>query len=707
MAEPVVIKATLDISGLKAGAEQASAALDKMGQEAARTAKALDAMEAQAEQAAAAAAKIKPLPASAATASRLPAASGKSSGGNFGAGLDDELAKIESLNAAMADLGGKGSEGGLKASRAVASIAPAAEGSLAALGSLAGPLAAVGAAAAAIAATVGAMNALAESAINGVKAQQDMADSIGITVTQMQALTAGADDFGIGPEKMTESLAKLNIMMGEAANGSKEAQASLSKLGITSADDTYSALLKIADATAAAGSASEKVAIASDLFGRGSAQLIPLLNQGAAGLDAMQASALATGQALSPDQVNAALAAWSNLDAAGDQVAGTMQNIKLAMAPVAEAVAAVTQVIAEFGSSGESINAVRQVSVLAGQALIYMARVGLDAISAISGALGIVSKDMEALSRKTAAASLSLAAVSDKLDEPAGKADAVANAVGGIAEEAWKAADAVSDLGDEIDSLASKRAAYLAAQDKGKGFAAEMRRETQERVTGDAGQQALKAAGADQEKAAAALRLATAAAATAKAEKAFKAAQESGIGIDAAGNAVNRARFAEDAVKRAEEAAAIKRNSEARDEDISTKIRQEANVIDSAKGKLSSGMLSDQEAKAYREQIELSTAAIKRLEEARRKNAAVTDLELKAAALKQGPEYEKKKAEAKAEKVDTTPTRGTASAVIAGTVEALRLERGGPADKPELKFLDRIAKAVEKNQNPNLATANF
>lgn len=124
-----------------------------------------------------------------------------------------------------------------------------------------------------------------------------LAKSVGTTVEQLSALRYAANLAGVTQEELGIGLKKLANTAVDASNGVKASEAAFRALGIqvkTSSGELKSTdqlVADIADAFSKAPDSITKTAIATDLFGKSGAKLIPLLNEGRAGLEKLAAEA--------------------------------------------------------------------------------------------------------------------------------------------------------------------------------------------------------------------------------------------------------------------------------------------------------------------------------------------------------------------------------------------------------------------------------
>lgn len=144
-------------------------------------------------------------------------------------------------------------------------------------------------AAAAVAAATTAFAAMTKKTINTMDSMSKMAQSAGVSVEALSRLGFAAELSGSSTEGLATNLVRLTKGMSDAQQGIGEAKKAFDALGmdggsIKTADE---ALLQIADKFQNMPDGAEKTAIAYNLFGRAGAKMIPMLNQGRAGLAAM------------------------------------------------------------------------------------------------------------------------------------------------------------------------------------------------------------------------------------------------------------------------------------------------------------------------------------------------------------------------------------------------------------------------------------
>ena len=165
---------------------------------------------------------------------------------------------------------------------------------------------------AAVAAGIG---TLTRDVVNLGSELQDASDKLGVNAESLQFLKYAAEQTGSSFGTLQTALAFNAKLVGNAARGNKEAADSLKLLGIGAKEFIGVPLDKrlavIATKLASIQDPAERLELALKLLGRGSADLLPLLSQGADGLSKFETEARSLGLFLSKEQVK-------QLDDAGD-----------------------------------------------------------------------------------------------------------------------------------------------------------------------------------------------------------------------------------------------------------------------------------------------------------------------------------------------------------------------------------------------------
>lgn len=140
-----------------------------------------------------------------------------------------------------------------------------------------------------------------KNAVDSLDKLDEAAERLGVSVEDLSALNFAGKMNGLEFEDMTGALTKLSVKMQEAAAGGKEAGALFADVGVKVTDASgkikpaEQVLKEIAERFAGFEDGAAKTALAVDLFGKSGAKLVPLLNGGAAGLEAMRKEAESLG----------------------------------------------------------------------------------------------------------------------------------------------------------------------------------------------------------------------------------------------------------------------------------------------------------------------------------------------------------------------------------------------------------------------------
>jgi len=144
------------------------------------------------------------------------------------------------------------------------------------------------------------LTAFFKSGIDKADELGKLSQKVGVTVESLSALKFAADLSDVSIEQLQTSLVQLAKHAVEAQAGGNESADAFNALGIAVNDaagqlkPTEELLLAVAERFAGMEDGAGKTAIAMRLFGRSGAELIPLLNQGRAGIEALRKEAVIT-----------------------------------------------------------------------------------------------------------------------------------------------------------------------------------------------------------------------------------------------------------------------------------------------------------------------------------------------------------------------------------------------------------------------------
>lgn len=161
----------------------------------------------------------------------------------------------------------------------------------------AGMVAAAGTAAAGLA-------AFTIAAASSAAAVDDASKRTGVGAEALQELRYGAEQSGASFEGLIKAMRALNIAFSDGTGRDKLAGLGLSleELGKMTPDQRFAA---VAEAIKNLGDESQQTAAANEIFGKSGFELLPFLQEGAAGISKMRGEARGLGQVLSADGVSA------------------------------------------------------------------------------------------------------------------------------------------------------------------------------------------------------------------------------------------------------------------------------------------------------------------------------------------------------------------------------------------------------------------
>ena len=211
---------------------------------------------------------------------------------------------------------------------------------------------------------------LGQSAAQTADDISKMSRRLGMSYGELASLSHAADLAGVSMETMAKGATKSDIAMVKAQNGNKAAQASFQALGLSVNDlagmDAADRFAAISDAIGALPTAAQRAAAAVSIFGKSGAELLPLFEMGAGGVNAAAEAARRFGVELTQSQGiatggNAAAAAsfealgLSMKDLSGMNAADRFTAISDAIGALPTAAERAAAAVSIFGQSGSKI----------------------------------------------------------------------------------------------------------------------------------------------------------------------------------------------------------------------------------------------------------------------------------------------------------------------------------------------------------------
>lgn len=159
----------------------------------------------------------------------------------------------------------------------------------------------------------------------------------GLTVERIQELDFAAQQSGTTLEALEKGFLRSTRVVSDAQRGMKSAADTLAALGLTveevEATHPDQLFTRFADALTAVEDPTRRAALAQELFGRAGAELIPLLDAGSAGIEALAAQAQAAGNIMSADAARAAAQFNDSLNLLKQEAMAGVQQAFAALAP--------------------------------------------------------------------------------------------------------------------------------------------------------------------------------------------------------------------------------------------------------------------------------------------------------------------------------------------------------------------------------------
>ena len=182
------------------------------------------------------------------------------------------------------------------------------------------------------------------AATDAISQQNDLAQRLGVTYGELAGLSYAGSLVGVSTEQIGAAMTKAQVAFANAANGSKTATAAFARLGLSVADlnglSAQQQFEAIAQAISELPTEAERAAAAVQIFGRAGAQLLPLFNQGAAGIQAAAAEAERFGLNLTNMQAANVDDMGDSFDRAKAAIQGVINQVVAYLAPAITSVSA-------------------------------------------------------------------------------------------------------------------------------------------------------------------------------------------------------------------------------------------------------------------------------------------------------------------------------------------------------------------------------
>lgn len=164
-------------------------------------------------------------------------------------------------------------------------------------------------------AAIAAVGAMTASFIDSTGTISDNSKKVGMSAEEYQQWSYAAKLSGVEQEKLTALMVKQQKSFSDATEGSKTASDAYRRLGIDIKGlSSGQAFNKVMAALASTTNETERNALANDIFGKSYADLAPLLEEGADGMDNLKQEAIDLGGVMSNDTVAAGEELGDNID---------------------------------------------------------------------------------------------------------------------------------------------------------------------------------------------------------------------------------------------------------------------------------------------------------------------------------------------------------------------------------------------------------
>jgi hypothetical protein len=198
---------------------------------------------------------------------------------------------------------------------------------------------------------------MASAAAESIDTLSKLAQRSGMAYEEIAGLQYAGDLAGVGIDAIGNALAKADKVFVAAANGSKSATEAFSKIGISfdqlNGKTSAERFQLISDALAGMPDTAERTAAAIGLFGKSGAGLLPLFQEGAAGLQAMQAEAKKFGLGLTDLQGKNVEGMNDSFTRAENAIKGVVTQVVANLAPGVEKV---VNMFANFVRDSDGVN---------------------------------------------------------------------------------------------------------------------------------------------------------------------------------------------------------------------------------------------------------------------------------------------------------------------------------------------------------------
>lgn len=224
-----------------------------------------------------------------------------------------------------------------------------------------------------------------QSRIGDLAGVADKAMQTGLSGAFLQKLEFAADQSGVSAETLTGGIKKLTLMIGQAANGSKEAADTLKSFGLSAKElrslSPEQQFMRIADKISDIPSAAGRAAAAVKVFGKSGIEMTTLFAGGLDDITKLMQDAKDIGIGLDDEQLAQIAAADDSLQKMYASVGAMVDQVAVGLAPAFEAVSEkVTGLIGPVTNLFDAFNNLDNKWTWAGDTLVAAFDVAMETI---------------------------------------------------------------------------------------------------------------------------------------------------------------------------------------------------------------------------------------------------------------------------------------------------------------------------------------
>lgn len=299
------------------------------------------------------------------------------------------------------------------------------------------------------AAIVAAVGATVAAAVKFGSEMHTMSQRTGISAEALAKLKYAAEQSGASFESLTSGLKFLSRNMADAAGGTGEAAQAFKALGISVKDaegnlrPANEVLLEAADKLKGVENDTQRTALALKLFGRGATELIPMLREGAAGIEKLGQEAERLGIVMDDKAAAAAERLGDQLAALKGSVTGIAINIGAALLPVIErlvnaAINVTTRIVAWIRENEDLVRIIGTVALIIGGLITTVgtfalgAAVAMKAVALLTAAIALLTSPVGLVIAGIVALGIAIAAAIRYFDDFSRAAKGLGQIIAGL-----------------------------------------------------------------------------------------------------------------------------------------------------------------------------------------------------------------------------------------------------------------------------------